>query len=397
MKLRKKVTALLAVLLLVLSTMSIGVSAEGETGNIGITITADKTTNLYPGDIVTFTINISTDFYAFAMRWPVMYTSKAFEPYVANDGNGDTDYGNVIGYGALDSGVSYLESGEVTTNEPFGTPYTKANYGCLLIQWTGATSGNGIGTYYQPNGANCLTFQLKVKQGYTANKGVGTVAIPTTNQAKALFYLQGLSNPNDPDSVYKMMTTTCTVTSTPCTVNIIKDQAGLVPRTGTTTVIDTDEDGINYIYGLNCIVEGTDEIDETTIYKYVTPTGDATFTLEENERGFMSTGAKLHLYDASGTFLADYVFVVFGDCNGDTETTGIDAQYVINAFLGIDSWSWDWENVKNNATFFSCDVDADGAVTPDDLSPLLDMNSGVGYVNQEYDYDNFFIEYSNRV
>ncbi len=72
MKMWKKVTAIAVVLLLVLSTMSIGVSAEGETGTIGITITADKTTNLYPGDIVTFTINISTNFRAFAMRSPVM-------------------------------------------------------------------------------------------------------------------------------------------------------------------------------------------------------------------------------------------------------------------------------------------------------------------------------------
>ena len=120
MKMWKKVTAIAVVLLLVLSTMSIGVSAEGETGTIGITITADKTTNLYPGDIVTFTINISTNFRAFAMRWPVMYTLKAFEPVVANDGNGDADYGNVIGLGTLEDTSSYLESGECPVNDPFG-------------------------------------------------------------------------------------------------------------------------------------------------------------------------------------------------------------------------------------------------------------------------------------
>jgi len=391
MKMWKKVTAIAVVLLLVLSTMSIGVSAEGETGTIGITIEADKTTNLYPGDIVTFTINISTNFRAFAMRWPVMYTLKAFEPVVANDGNGDADYGNVIGLDTLDDPSSYLESGECPVNDPFGAPYAKSNYGCLLIQWTGGTTGTGVTNYYKPNGANALSFQLRVKAGYTSNRGVGTVAIPTTNNAKNVFYLQGITDPTDADSTYKITTANLTITSTPCTVNIIKEQAGLVARTGTSTVVDTDGP-VNFIYGLNSIVADGEEIDETTIYKYVTPTGDATFTLEENDLGAMSTGATLHLYDAGGTFLADYVFVVFGDCNGDGVTSGLDTQVMIDGFMY--TYEWSFGDVKDNATCFSCDTNANGALDPDDLAPLLDMNAGIGYVNQIYDPDNFFIEYS---
>ena len=89
MKMLKKVTAVLAVLLLVLGTMSIGAVAAGETGTIGITIRADKTDYLYPGDIVTFTMNVSTNFNYIGMRWPVMYSLKAFEPVHANDGFGD--------------------------------------------------------------------------------------------------------------------------------------------------------------------------------------------------------------------------------------------------------------------------------------------------------------------
>ena len=390
MKMWKKVIALVAVFLLVLSTMSIGVCAEGETGTIGITITASKTTNLYPGDIVTFTINISTNYRAFAMRWPVMYTLKAFEPVVANDGNGDADYGNVIGIGTLADPASYLESGECPTNDPFGTPYAKSNYGCLLIQWTGGTTGTGVTNYYEPNGANCLTFQLRVKPGYTSNKGVGTVAIPTTNNAKNTFYLQGITDPADANTTYKMAPADVTVTSTPCTVNIIKEQAGIVSRTGTATVIDTDGP-VNYIYGLNAIVDEGEEIDETTIFKYVTPTGDATFTLEDNDNGVMSTGAKLYLYDAGGTFLAEYIFVVFGDCNGDGVTNGLDALTMIDGFMY--TYEWSYGAVKDNATCFSCDINANGMLDPDDLAPLLDMNAGIGYVNQIYDPDNFFIEY----
>lgn len=391
MKMCKKVIALIAAILLVLSTMSIGVSAEGETKSIGITITADKTTNLYPGDIVTFTINISTNFRAFAMRWPVMYTLKAFEPVMANDGEGDADYGNVIGHGGvLDDPSSFLESGECPVNDPFGAPYAKSNYGCLLIQWTGGATGTGVTNYYAPSGSDCITFQLRVKAGYTSNKGVGTVAIPTTNNAKSVFYLQGITDPADANSTYKIAVADCNITSTPCTVNIIKEQAGIQPKAGTPTVIDTDGP-INYIYGLNSVVDEGEEIDDITIRKYITLTGDATFTLEENDLGVMSTGAKLFLYDAGNKFLAEYVFVIFGDCNGDGTTNGLDSLVMIDGFMY--TYEWSYGGVKDNATAFSCDMNANGQLDPDDLAPLLDMNAGVGYENQTYDPDNFFIEY----
>jgi hypothetical protein len=382
----KKVTAVLAVLLLVLGTMSIGASAVGE--SIGITIRADKTTNLYPGDIVTFTVNISTNFRYIAMRWPVMYTLKAFEPVIANDGNGDADYGNVIGFGALADTNSFLESAEVTTTEPFGNPYTKANYGCLLIQWTGGATGSGVANYYEPSGADCLTFQLRVKAGYTANKGVGTVAIPTTNQAKSMFYLEGITDPADAESTFKLTTDSCAITANVCTVTIIKEAAGLLPKSNTDTVVDT-ESGHNYIYGLNSILRDMETIDEDTIYQYLTFTGDATFELVPNDLDMISTGAVLKLYDAEGTFLADYTFVVFGDMNGDCVLDGTDISILIDGYLYMEEWSWG--DLKDNATFFSCDINGDGMVGSDDLGPLSEAIGTVGYINQTNDPENFFI------
>lgn len=388
MKHFKKLTAVLVVLLLVLGTMSIGASASVDSGTIGITITADKKTNLYPGDIVTFTVNISTSFRYTAMRWPVMYTLKAFEPVVANDGYGDTDFGNVTGYGTLAEADSYLESAEAVTNDPFGSPYTRANYGCLLIQWVGGTTGNGVTNYYEPNGADCLTFQLRVKPGYTSNKGVGTVAIPTTNQAKSVFYYDGIENPANADSVFHLTTATCTITSTPETVNIIKEAAGIFPKAGTDTVIDTEGD-INYIYGLNSILLNSEMIDDTTLYQYVTLTGDATFELIPNDMGMIGTGAKLRLYDAGGTYLSEYTFVVFGDINGDCVLDGTDQSILIDGYLYMEEWSWG--DLKDNATFFSCDVNADGMVASDDFGPLTEAIGNVGYINQTNDSENFFI------
>ena len=394
MKMLNKVTAVVVVLLLVLGTMSIGALASVDSGAIGITITADKTTNLYPGDIVTFTVNISTNFHYTGMRWPVMYTLKAFEPVVANDGNGDLDYGNVNPLGQLaDEPDSYLESAEASTNDPFGTPYTKANYGCLLIQWTGATSGSSVTNYYAPSGEDCLTFQLRVKPGYTANRGVGTVAIPTTNQAKNVFYYEGVEFPNNATSTFFLTSATMTVTSTPCTVNIIKEAPGMLPKEGSPTVIDPESD-TNYIYGFNSIFsDEMDILDDSTIFKYVTLTGNATIELIPNDMGMISTGALLRLYDASGHFLDEYTIVVFGDINGDNCIDLTDSGLLIDGYLYMEEWSWG-DTVRDNATFFSCDVNGDDEVDSTDYGPFNEALEYLGYINQAHDHENCFI-YTN--
>lgn len=391
MKNLKKVTAVAVVLLLVLGTMSIGAFASVDSGAVGITINADKTTNLYPGDIVTFTVNISTNFHYTGMRWPVMYTLKAFEPVVANDGNGDADYGNVdaIDGGGLDAPDSYLESTEASTNDPFGSPYTKANYGCILIQWTGATSGTSVTNYYAPSGADCLTFQLRVKSGYTANKGVATVAIPTTTQAKNVFYYEGVEFPNNANSTFFLTPTTMTVTSTPCTVSIIKEAPGILPKDGSPTVLDTEGE-TNYIYGFNTIFSEMEMIDDSTIFKYITLTGNATIELIENDMGMISTGAKLRVYDASQHFLEEYTVVVFGDINGDCVIDVTDSGLLIDGYLYMEEWTYG-DTVRDNATFFSCDINGDEVVDSTDYGPFNEAFEAFGYINQSNDPENFFI------
>jgi hypothetical protein len=408
MKMLKKVTAVLVVLLLVLGTMSIGATAAGETGTIGITIAADKDQNLYPGDIVTFTVNISTDFNYIAMRWPVMYTLKAFEPVIGNDGNGDSDYGNVVGLDdAISDPNSYLESAEATTMEPFGDGYSKVNYGCLLVQWTGGTNGNSVICYNRPQGADCFTFQLRVKPGYTANGGVATVAIPTTEQASSLFYLQGITNPSNANTTYKMTTETCTITSEPKTVNIIKEAAGILPKGD--TVIDTgittfEGSTINYIYGLNSVVVDGEQFSTVSIQSYLTLTGNAKIELWTKEEidqpdtydpdpeveKLISTGAKLKLFDASGRYLDEFTFVVFGDINGDGTIDGIDGTLLIEGYLYL--YEWSFYDVNDNPMCFACDINADGSLGSDDYGPLIEAIGSKGYINQSHDDPaNFFI------
>ncbi|MGN0635054.1 MAG: dockerin type I domain-containing protein [Acutalibacteraceae bacterium] len=382
MKNMKKVATVLLALLLVMSTMSLGAFAADETGTIGITITADKTKNLYPGDIVTFTINIKNDFNYVCMRWPVMYTAKVFEPVIANDGNGDADYCNVSGYGSLSGVDSILESGELpSTSEAFGGTYNKTNYKGILIQWTGGTSSSGIAYYHEENGSDCIQFQLRVKDAPTATSA--TVIIPTTTQCKGFFYYQAITDPADISTLYKMSSTTCTVTSTGATLSVFKEAAGIKAKAGTDIVID--EDG--YIYGFTEVVRDFDTLNASTISSWITTAGGATYTFDTNASGNYSTGATLHVYDADGNSVADYQVVIFGDINGDGIINAMDSANLIIGYLNLAEWSEDYDP-KANAMYFACDANADGAVENVDYGPLEVCIHGDGYINQTYDASN---------
>lgn len=382
MKFTKKVAAVLLALLLVMSTMSLGAYAEGETGTIGIKITADKTKNLYPGDIVTFTINIKNNFNYVCMRWPVMYTAKVFEPVIANDGNGDTDYGNVSGYGSLSGVDSVLESGELpSTSEAFGGSYNKTNYKGILIQWTAGTSSSGIAYYNEPNGSDCIQFQLRVKEAPTATSA--TVIIPTTTQCKGFFYYQGITDPADVSTLYKMNATTCNVTSTGATLSVYKEPAGIKAKSGTDIVIDPD----GFIYGFTQAVRDYAEINPNTISTWIVSAGGATYTLEANEAGTYSTGSWLRVKDADGNKVQDYQIVVFGDINGDGSIDPMDSAELIIGYLNLEEWCEDIDP-KANAKYLACDTNADGFVDSSDYGPLEVAMHMDGYINQGYDPSN---------
>lgn len=378
MKFVKKIAVVLLAILLVLCSVSIGVSAEGETGSIDIKITADRNKGLYPGDIITFTINIANDFNYTAMRWPVMFTSKAFELVTVDNGS-DTDVGNVKGYGALAGTESVLESAVLpSTAEAFGGTYSKTNYSGLLIQWTAGTTAAGLSYYNEPAGSNCITFQLRVKDAPTVTSG--KVIIPTTTQCKNFFYYQGIADPSDASTIYKMTSSTCTVSSTGENLTVYKVSADVLPQSGSDIVIDKEN---GYIYGFTVAAKDFVTLDESLVKNHIECVGGATITVEPNDLGCYSTGAKISAFDANGKNIGEYELVIFGDVNGDSVVDASDVAALVDAYLYIPEWSWSGVPT-DNATMFSCDVNADGFVTADDFAPIEIAMANTGYINQTY-------------
>ena len=282
------------------------------------------------------------------------------------------------GYGALAGTESVLESAVLpSTAEAFGGTYSKTTYSGLLIQWTAGTTAAGLSYYNEPSGSNCITFQLRVKDAPTVTSA--KVIIPTTTQCKNFFYYQGIADPSDASTIYKMNSSTCTVSSTGESISLYKVNAAITPKSGTDTVIDEER---GFIYGFTVVAKDFMPLDEDVIDNHITCVGGATYELEANDQGCYSTGAKLKAYDANGESIGEYEIVVFGDINGDNLVDGSDVSVLITAYQYLPEWSW--YETDSNAKMFSCDVNADGMVTADDFAPIEIAFLNSGYIDQTY-------------
>jgi len=384
MNIFKRAALVALAILLVFASLSIGASAAGETGTIGLVFTADTDTGLYPGEIITVTLNISTDYYCTGMRWPVMFSSKIFELVTIDEDNP----GNVQAFGSIAVAGSSLTSAEATGDPQVHSGiYNSTNYGCLLIQWLGQSNNGRLNYYYEPTGANCITFQLRIKASPSTTSG--DIIVPTTSAYKSLFYYQGTSDPENA-VVYVMDQSNLTVTCTKETVNCFRTAAALVPHVNTDTIID-EENG--YIYGFTKVSSESQAIITSTDFAaFVSAESGATYQITPNSMGTCSTGAVVNAFDARNNPIGTYTVVVFGDIDGNGIIDFTDASMVLDASMSEQQFSWT-PSPWDNAQYLACDVSADNVVTGDDYGVVVEAAQYYGYIGQCFDGDNFFISF----
>jgi len=384
MKKARKITMVIVAILLVLSSLVIGTAALQTNGTMNITITADKKTNLSPGDIITYTVNIKSDFNSTGMRWPIMFQSNVLEMVTVNGNEG-----NVLPLAALSMPGSSLTSRNATgeTEMHQGT-YSSTAYGCLLVQWNARDFGGVPNYYYSPNGQNCFTFQLRVKSSGFSNNASAIVRIVTniagySNQ----FYRQALEDVNFEGSFYDI-NLTVTPTNPTETVTAFNELPGLYKKFESLDVIIDDE--LGFIYGFTEIFTEDMLITLSSLENYfLRTTGGAKYTLTPNDMDEYSTGAMLHLTTADDVPIKDYSFVVFGDINGDFSVNAEDLNLSVELQLGnyeqlaclaeLDSWE-----ATDHPVLFAADVDFDYKYNMGtDYAVIIDHGlMGVGYINQ---------------
>lgn len=335
----KKILSLALALVMALGVLTMGVFAAKTTPTATFTVSASAS-EVATGDEVTITVkaNATETFYAGPMSLPIEYDASLFE-YVADS----AAVANIYGAGTTKSAV-------------------KAEAGKLTVALTPSTSG--AVTAPDLNGANLtvLTFKLKA----IGSTGSSTVAIANDQKTDAniggKFYCGSFDSANPKTAeLTELGQTLNRVDTTISYKSAGKPELVLTDRgTEMGTVIDrtsTCNDYAGYVYGIDTLNDGENILD-------FVKTDVGSVEVVENEDGMVSTGATIVLKDANGEVVETYVFVYFGDVNGDGMIDLSDSDAVESSAVFIE------EIEEGTATFMSADVEVDGMLDLSDSDAI---------------------------
>lgn len=340
----KKILSLALAFVMALSVLTMGVFAAKTTPTATFTVSASAS-EVANGDEVTITVkaNATETFYAGPMSLPIEYDKSLFE-YVANSAT----VANIYGESTTKSAV-------------------KAEAGKLTVALTPSTSG--AVTAPDLNGANLavLTFKLKA----IGSTGSSTVAIADDQKTAAniggKFYCGSFDSANPK---------TAELTEIGQTLNRVSATISYAGGSvGTPELVLTQADNGAVIRNNLCTtsgefagcVFGIDTINGESIEDFVT-TAVGSIEVVANANGEITTGATILLKDASGEVVATYVFIYFGDVNGDASVDSADAETIDfhNQFIELLD--------EDTAAYYAAELNGDGSIDSADAE-MIDFHN----------------------
>lgn len=335
----KKILSLALALVMALGVLTMGVFAAKTTPTATFTVSSSAS-EVATGDEVTITVkaNATETFYAGPMSLPIEYNASLFE-YVADSAT----VANIYGESTTKSAV-------------------KAEAGKLTVALTPSTSG--AVTAPDLNGANLtvLTFKLKA----IGSTGSSTVAIADDQKTAAniggKFYCGSFDSANPK---------TAELTEMGQTLNRVSATISYAGAAGTPELVLKQADNGAVIRKDLCTgtgdfagcVFGIDTLNGENIEDFVT-TAVGSVEVVANADGNISTGATILLKDAAGEVVATYVFIYFGDINGDGAVDITDAAMV----EAHDQWV---ETIdEDTAAYYASDVNSDATVDITDSAAI---------------------------
>ena len=357
MKFSRKIFAVLLAVVLAFSVAAVGASAAGTaTGDewMTVSITTDRGTDTYEaGDTVIVTVSVACNFNMPTFRFPILFDKNVIEQKaniaMAAEGTCST-------IGSLRNNLSPDES-------IIPEAYDPAEWGCILFQWTTDIKDGAIACINNPEGEAVFSFELKVKQGAV---GTGTILIPEESD---LLYYMAYEDPQVATSDYYMNPETCVTSFVPANVTVSVPDVNLIPNDDYDSTAIVDEDNL-YVYGLDFGIESNNEIKE-----YVKATGGATIRSTPTDEEAYGTGAKINL-TINGSIVKSYTIILFGDINGDADTSSSDAIPVLANIAGLLDF--------NDLEVFAADIgNFDGEVDNIDFVHLLSAIAGVYDIDQQ--------------
>lgn len=302
----KKAISLIVSVVMLLGVLAVGVFANDNTGvaeNGTIALSFDKA-SYNAGDTVKVTVKLTTDYYAATVSVPVQYDSSAVK-FVS----GTTD-STLFGAG---------DATKTVVNDAAAGGKTYVYVGVLPQAAGGAVAQKANGVVL-----STLTF--------TASKAISdtAAAFGVLNDQKTMtnlggkLYVGSYKTSNVASTVY---TTGQKLTFPVMKAATAADPELILTETGADygTVIRKDLCTGSGDYA-GCVF-GIDTLNGENIEDYVT-TKAGSIEVVANDQGNITTGATILLKNDSGEVVATYVFIYFGDVNGDGSVDITDAAMV---------------------------------------------------------------------
>lgn len=336
----KKAISLIVSVVMLLGVLAVGVFANDNTGvaeNGTIALSFDKA-SYNAGDTVKVTVKLTTDYYAATVSVPVQYDSSAVK-FVSG-----TTASTLFGAG---------DATKTVVNDAAAGGKTYVYVGVLPQAGSGAVAQKANGVVL-----STLTF--------TASKAISdtAAAFGVLNDQKTMTNLGG----NLYVGSYKTsdVASTAYTTGQKLTFPVMKAAAAADPELilteeGNGAVIRTDLCTGSGDYA-GCVF-GIDTLNGENIEDFVT-TKAGSIEVVANENDEITTGATILLKDTSGAVVATYVFIYFGDVNGDASVDVSDAS---------DIEAHDARFVKieeDTAAYYAADVNGDSSVDISDASDV---------------------------
>ena len=336
----KKAISLIVSVVMLLGVLAVGVFANDNTGvaeNGTIALSFDKA-SYSAGETVRVTVKLTTDYYAATVSVPVQYDRSAVK-FVSG-----TTASTLFGAG---------DATKTVVNDAAAGGKTYVYVGVLPQAAGGAVAQKANGVVL-----STLTF--------TASKAISDTAAAcgVLNDQKTMTNLGGKLYVGS----YKTSDVTSTVYTTgqKLTFPVMKAAAAADPELilteeGNGAVIRTNLCTGSGDYA-GCVF-GIDTINGANIEDYVT-TKAGSIEVVANDQGNMTTGATILLKDDSGKVVATYVFIYFGDVNGDGAVDSADAAAVELHDQFVELLD------EDTAPYYAAEVNGDSAIDSADAGAI---------------------------
>lgn len=358
MNITKKILSVILSVILAVAVFGVCASAEGTAnGDESMTVTVSTDKDVYaPGDEITVTVSLKTNFNMTAFRFPILFNSDVFE------------IPNLIGLTALNTTKvkGTLLANSLNDGSTSVDGYDSSEFSVVLVQWTAGITDSTMGVLNLPNGEQSFSFKVKAKTSAAGKEG--TFFIPSEYKG---FYNQAIQTPTDATTVYYIDDTKFTKNFVDKTVSVVGETVDLVPNAAYDSQAVIDKDRM-FVYGFDVGMGTTAELKQKVV-----ASGSGTIKVVYTEYG-LGTGAKINVL-SDNTVVKSYTIIIFGDVNGDAVIDTNDSSDVLSAASGL-------KDYEDDCIIMAADLNGDGNIDTMDSGIVFSVASAIIDLDQVNPY-----------